>query len=185
MRTGQHPRVTGRAAARDAEFAEYLTARRPRLLRTAYLICGDQHTAEDLVQNAMAKLYLAWDRVRDLEHRDAYVRRMVINEHTSWWRRRFRKAEVSVDLPPEQGCYDRYDDGTRGRLWEFVQSLPPKQRAVVVLRYYEEYSEAETAEVLGISVGTVKSQCSRALAALRDRAPHSLNPHTDTPQEGR
>ena len=91
--------------------------------------------------------------------------------NNSLWRRARKRREVSTDsLPDHRGVSDRHDHGERSALWEFVQTLPKKQRAVIVLRFYEELSEAETAEVLGISVGTVKSQASRALAALRTRA---------------
>ncbi len=155
---------------KDAEFAAYMSARQPSLLRTAYLLTGDQHTAEDLVQTALAKLYLAWDRVQDRGMIDSYVRRILVNENNSLWRRAWKKREVSTDtLPDHQGVSDRHDDGQSAALWEFVQTLPRKQRAVVVLRYYEDLSEAEVAEILGISVGTVKSQSSRALAGLRAR----------------
>jgi len=155
---------------RDAEFAAYMSARQPSLLRTAYLLTGDQHTAEDLVQTALAKLYLAWDRVQDRGLVDGYVRRILVNENNSLWRRAWKKREVSTDtLPDHQAVSDRHDDGQSAALWEFVQTLPRKQRAVVVLRYYEDLSEAEVADILGISVGTVKSQASRALAGLRAR----------------
>ena len=162
---------------RDADFSAYLAARQPALLRTAYLLTGQRADAEDLLQVSLAKLYLAWDRVRDRESVDAYVRRIMVNEQNSLWRRAWKRRELAVDEVPEQAPHtDRPDDGSSDALWSFVQSLPKKQRAVVVLRYYEELSEAETADVLGISVGTVKSQCSRALAALRERAPRSLDP---------
>ena len=155
---------------KDAEFAAYMSARQPSLLRTAYLLTGDQHTAEDLVQTALAKLYLAWDRVQDRGLVDGYVRRILVNENNSLWRRAWKKREFSTDtLPDHQAVSDRHDDGQSAALWEFVQTLPRKQRAVVVLRYYEDLSEAEVAEILGISVGTVKSQASRALAGLRAR----------------
>ena len=155
---------------RDAEFTAYLQARQARLLRTAYLLTGDQHTAEDLLQTAMAKLYLAWDRVHDRESVDAYVRRILVNEHNSLWRRPWRRREHPTDAVPEPaGVAPSYDEGQGGLLWSAVQGLPRKARAVLVLRYYEELSEAETADVLGISVGTVKSQTSRALARLRDQ----------------
>jgi RNA polymerase sigma factor (sigma-70 family) len=86
------------------------------------------------------------------------------------WRRAWKRRELSSDtLPDDQGSYDRHDDGSSGALWEFVQTLPRRQRAVIVLRYYEELSEAETADALGVSVGTVKSQASRALATMRSR----------------
>ncbi len=162
-----------RRSSRDAEFSAYLEARRPALLRTAYLLTGgDVHTAEDVLQTALAKLYLSWDKVHERESLDAYVRRILTNETTSLWRRAWRRREVTQETLPERraGAHtDTYDDGTSAALWELVQTLPPKARAVVVLRYYEELTEAETAATLGISVGTVKSQTSRALAALRDR----------------
>jgi RNA polymerase sigma-70 factor (sigma-E family) len=159
-----------RTSTRDADFEAWMTARQPALLRTAYLLTGDAHSAEDLVQSVLAKLYLAWDRIRDREHVDAYARRALINEHRSAWRRPSRRREVVTDRPPERGVSHEYDD-RHDALWAFVCTLPTKQRAVVVLRYYEELSEAETADALGISVGTVKSQASRALAALRERLP--------------
>ena len=159
----------GMAPDRDADFAAYMAARQPSLLRTAYLLTGDRHTAEDLVQVAFAKLYLSWDKVQRRELVDGYVRRILVNEHASLWRRAFKRREVVADVLPETPTVDRTDDGESAALWAFVQTLPRKQRAVIVLRYYEDLSEAETAEVLGISVGTVKSQASRALAAMRSR----------------
>lgn len=158
-------------ADRDADFAAWMSARQPVLLRTAYLICGDQHTAEDLTQTTLAKMYLAWDRIRDREHIDAYARRVLVNEHRSGWRRPFRRREVLAERLPEQGTDDTRYDGLGDALWAFVSTLPPRQRAVVVLRFYEELTEAETADLLGISVGTVKSSTSRALAALRTQLP--------------
>ncbi|MFC6286263.1 SigE family RNA polymerase sigma factor [Nocardioides sp. GCM10027113] len=167
----------GRTDDRDAEFAAYMQARQPSLLRTAYLLTGDRHTAEDLVQTSLAKLYLAWDKVHRRESVDGYVRRILVNENNSLWRRAWKRREHSTDDVPETGqVVDRYDTGQSAELWDLVQTLPRKARAVVVLRYYEELSEAETAEILGISVGTVKSQTSRALAALRERTPSHLSP---------
>ncbi len=162
----------GDRARRDAEFSAYMEARQASLLRTAYLISGDRHTAEDLVQTALAKLYLAWDRVEDRGSLDGYVRRVIVNEHNSLWRRPFKRREHATDELPETAT-PASSSSAGGRdedLWALVQTLPRKQRAAVVLRYYEELSEAETAEVLGVSVGTVKSQTSRALAALRTRS---------------
>jgi RNA polymerase sigma-70 factor (sigma-E family) len=167
-------------AARDADFAAYLQARQASVLRTAYLLTGDRHTAEDLVQTAFAKLYLSWDRVRDQGSMDGYLRRILVNENNSLWRRGWKKREHATDELPEPVPHvDQHDDGRSGALWDLVQTLPKKARAVLVLRYYEELSEAETAEVLGISVGTVKSQTSRALAALRERTPADLNPQEE------
>jgi RNA polymerase sigma-70 factor (sigma-E family) len=155
------------SATRDADFSAYMAARQPALLRTAYLLTGDRHTAEDLVQTALAKLYLSWDRVQRHESLDGYVRRILVNEHNSLWRRAWKRSEFSSDVVPEGAVSDVYDDGQAGEVWAAVQTLPRKQRAVIVLRYYEQLSEAEIAHTLGISTGTVKSQASRALATLR------------------
>jgi RNA polymerase sigma-70 factor (sigma-E family) len=169
--------ASSRAERRDAEFTDYLHARQPSLLRTAYLLTGDRHTAEDILQTSLAKLYLAWDKVRDRDSVDAYVRRIMVNENNSLWRRGWKKREHALEVLPEGSPHhDEYDDGRGAALWDVVRTLPPKARAVVVLRYYEQLSEAETADVLGISVGTVKSQCSRAIAALRERVPADLHP---------
>ncbi len=165
-----------RETTRDAEFTEYLAARQAGLLRTAYLLTGDRHQAEDVLQTSLAKLYLAWDKVRDRGAVDAYVRRIMVNENTSLWRRGWKKREYAAERLPEGEHRDAYDEGTRDELWQVVQTLPGKARAVVVLRYYEQMSEAEVADALGISVGTVKSQCSRALSALRQRVPAELHP---------
>jgi RNA polymerase sigma-70 factor (sigma-E family) len=169
--------MAGANETRDADFTAYLHARQPSLLRTAYLLTGDRASAEDLLQTSLAKLYLAWDRVQRRESVDGYLRRIMVNELNGQWRRPWRRREVSVEhLPETVPVVDEYDDGSGAQLWTFVQTLPRRQRAVIVLRYYEELSEAETADVLGCSVGTVKSQASRALAALRQRAPRSLDP---------
>lgn len=175
--TGAGVTMVDRTRARDEEFAAYMHARQPSLLRTAYLLTGDRHTAEDLVQTALAKLYLSWDKVQKRGSIDGYVRRILVNEHNSLWRRGWKKREYATDDLPDDGhATDEYDEGQRAAVWAVVQTLPRKARAVVVLRYYEQLSEAETAEALGISVGTVKSQASRALATLRERAPQHLNP---------
>lgn len=160
--------VDDRPDAARADFESWMVARQGRLLRTAYLLTGDVHAAEDLVQTALAKLYLAWDRVATAPSIDAYVRKILVNEHTSTWRRLWRHREVVTDT----SAYDvptssREYDGVGDALWTAVRSLPERQRAVVVLRYYEQLSEKETADALGVTVGTVKSQASRALETLR------------------
>jgi RNA polymerase sigma-70 factor (sigma-E family) len=170
--------------ARDQEFEAYMAARQPSLLRTAYLLTGDRHTAEDLVQTALAKLYLSWDKVQRRELVDGYVRRILVNEHNSLWRRAWKKREVTTDaVPDHQVVSDEHDHGRGAALWDFVQTLPRKQRAVIVLRYYEDLSEAEVAQILGISVGTVKSQASRALAAMRSRVHENPVLARDTEEE--
>jgi RNA polymerase sigma-70 factor (sigma-E family) len=155
----------------EVEFADWMAARQGGLVRTAYLLTGSQHAAEDLVQATLTKIYLAWDRIADRQHVDAYARRALVNEHRSTWRRASRRPEVLSGAPPERGHESPAYDGEREAVWLFVQGLPPRQRAVIVLRYYEDLSEAEIAELLGISTGTVKSQASRALASLRERVP--------------
>ena len=167
---GTGVRRTMATQERDADFAAYMAARQPSLLRTAYLLTGDRHTAEDLVQTAFAKLYLSWDKVQRRELVDGYVRRILVNEHNSLWRRPFKRREVVADAAARDArASTGTTTGESAALWAFVQTLPRRQRAVIVLRYYEDLSEAETADVLGISVGTVKSQASRALAAMRSR----------------
>ena len=161
------------AAGREAEFVSYVAARQAALLRTAVLLTGDRHSAEDLLQTALAKLYLSWGSVRRTESMDAYVRRVMVNQLTSWWRRAWRRREISTwevsDRPdPRHVVRDAFEDVVqRDAMWRALQTLPPGQRAALVLRYYEDLSEAQTAEVLGCSVGTVKSQVHRALNRLR------------------
>jgi RNA polymerase sigma-70 factor (sigma-E family) len=161
----------GERRQRNTDFTAYLAARQSALLRTAYLLTGNEHTAEDVVQGALARLYLAWDRVQQAQSPDAYVRRAIVNEATSWWRRSWRRREVVSDVLPDTAIAPDLDGPDGGQVWQLVRALPARQRAVIVLRYYEQLSEAEIADVLGISTGTVKSQASRALATLRTHAP--------------
>jgi RNA polymerase sigma-70 factor (sigma-E family) len=151
------------------DFDSYVAARRHSLTRTAYLLTGDYHAAEDLVQIALAKVYLARRRVR-IQAVDAYVRRTMVNEHSNWWRRAWRRLERSTPSIPEPPASQPVVGSTDNdqRLWDAIQALAPRQRAVVVLRYYEDLSEAEIADVLGCSPGTVKSTSSRALTKLRN-----------------
>jgi RNA polymerase sigma-70 factor (sigma-E family) len=164
--------TTPSRATRDLEFTAWLTAREPALQRTAHLLTGDVHAAQDLVQTTLAKLYLKWERVRNADNVDAYARKVLVNEYRTAWRRPLRRAEQVVELVPDGPApeHPAYD-GSREAVWRFVCSLPPKQRAVVVLRFYEELTEAEIAELMGISIGTVKSQSSRAIATLRAQLP--------------
>jgi RNA polymerase sigma-70 factor (sigma-E family) len=156
----------GTTAESERDFVEYVEARQQALVRFAYLLTSDHHTAEDLVQTALAKTYLTWERLRDRGAIDAYVRRIIVNENTSMWRRAWKRREWSAEILPDRGTVDP-DVENRDAMWRVVQSLPARQRAAVVLRYYEDLSEADTAAVLGCSVGNVKSQTSRGLAAMR------------------
>jgi RNA polymerase sigma-70 factor (sigma-E family) len=149
------------------DFESWLVAREHALQRTALLLTGDPHSAQDLVQNTLTKLYLAWDRIEQRDRVDAYARRVLVNEHRSTWRRAWRRHEVVSDVLPDAGAPSIEPDVERDAVWAFVASLPPRQRAVIVLRYYEDLTEAETADLLGITRGTVKSQAHKALAALR------------------
>jgi RNA polymerase sigma-70 factor (sigma-E family) len=167
---GQRPVPAQRPTRRefdDPGFREYVTARSRSLHRTAYLLTGNRADAEDLVQAALAKTYLAWDRIEDRRALDGYVRRAMVNTHISWWRRR-RLEEYPTDEIPDQAVADH--SGTSDMadsLRRAVDRLPQRMRAAVVLRYFEDMTEAEVADVLGVSLGTVKSTVSRAVAKLR------------------
>jgi len=148
-------------------FRDYVTTRGPSLLRAAYLLTGNRADAEDLVQAALAKTYLAWDRIEDRGALDGYVRRAMINTHISWWRRR-KLDEYPTDDIPDQPVADHADQSQlQDSLRRAVERLPHRMRAAVVLRYYEDMTEAEVADALGVSLGTVKSTVSRAVAKLR------------------
>jgi RNA polymerase sigma-70 factor (sigma-E family) len=156
--------------ARSEEFRAFALDRSLRLHQSAYLLCGDWHLAHDLVQDTLVKVYRHWSRVRQADSPDAYVRRILINEARNRWRRRDRALSVAnVEAGPTVPAVpDATDDiARRDGLLRALLELPQQQRATVVLRYLEGLSQAETAQVLGCSEGTVKSQSSRALATLR------------------
>lgn len=153
----------------EEEFREFVAARSSALLRTAYLLAGDWATAEDLLQTALTKTYLAWRRLGGIQAVEPYTRRVLVNTATSWWRRRWH-GERPTEVLPERPGPDRHEEALeRDLLWRHVRALPARQRAVLVLRFYEDLSEAQTADLLDISPGTVKSQTSRALTTLRKR----------------
>ncbi|MEU5562482.1 SigE family RNA polymerase sigma factor [Micromonospora musae] len=153
----------------EEEFREFVAARSAALLRTAYLLAGDWATAEDLLQTALTKTYLAWRRLGGIEAIEPYARRVLVNTSTSWWRRRWHGERPTEVLPERAGADEVERQLDRDLLWRHLRALPNRQRAVLVLRYYEDMSEAQTAALLGISTGTVKSQTARALATLRRR----------------
>jgi RNA polymerase sigma-70 factor (sigma-E family) len=154
----------------DEEFRDFMRGRWAAMVRLAYGLTGDLGHAEDVAQAAFARVYAAWGRLARAGDPDAYLRQVVINEN----RRRFRKQRVLEDLPgdlPDAGVSDNADDSDdRAMLLAALARLGPRQRAVVVLRYWMDMSEADTAATLNCSVGTVKSQASRALATLRQIA---------------
>ncbi|MDL4773606.1 SigE family RNA polymerase sigma factor [Actinomadura xylanilytica] len=155
---------------RHEEFREYVQARGPALLRAATRLTGDGVEAEDLLQAALAKTYLAWDRIHDRAAMDGYVRRAMVNTQISWWRRRKLDIYPTDELPERPVDDDTRRSDMHDALGRALDRLPERQRLAVMLRYYEDMPEAEIAEVLGISVGTVKSTVSRAVAKLRDDA---------------
>src|SRR5688500_20234483 len=153
-------------SADETAFAEFVQGRWAALYRTAYLLTGNRHDAEDLLQTALANTYVGWRRIRDRGATEAYVRRALVNAASRGWRKRGRT--VLTDEVPDPG----HDGGLTGladkaALWRAVSDLPPRMRATLVLRYYEDLSEAETAAALDCSVGSVKSQTPPALKRLR------------------
>ena len=163
--------ATRTGPSRDGHgFDEFVAARSTALWRSAYLLTGDRHKAEDLLQAALVKTWRRWDRLdsRTDETAEAYVRRALVTTYTDWWRRLWRGEVPTGDLPDDAGPGDesaRVD--VRRDVLTALAALPRGQRAVLVLRYFDDLTEQQTADALGVSVGTVKSQASRAIAALR------------------
>jgi len=156
--------------ARDQNaFAEFAAGRAVALHRAAYLLVGDRQLAQDLVQEALTKTYVAWPRLRDPGNAEAYCRKAMTTTAITWFRRKGWDNERPTETVPELG--HEYDDASAQRvtLWQALLELPVRQRASLVLRFYEDLTEAQTADVMGCAVGTVKSQVSAALKKLRDR----------------
>jgi RNA polymerase sigma-70 factor (sigma-E family) len=161
------------------DLREFVVARGPALTRTAYLLTGDSASAEDLVQSALVKTASRWRRVIAGGNPEAYVRRIMVNDRISWWRRSGRR-EIPVAAPPEAARHDDADAAARRLdLAAALARLPPRQRAVIVLRFYEDLSEAETAATLDCAVGTVKSQTADALRRLRQLVPTMIDDVTE------
>lgn len=154
----------------ELTFSEFMSARWPPLFRTAFLLTGDRHEAEDLLQSALARTCVRWDSIRDKGAADAYVRTAMLHQMSRQWRK--RRHEVPTDDLPDAG----HDGGLDVRadhlvLWAEIRRLPPRMRATLVLRYVEDLTEAATAAELGCSLGTVKSQTHHALQRLRAALP--------------
>jgi RNA polymerase sigma-70 factor (sigma-E family) len=163
-------------ALTDEEFAEFVHAVWPGLYRTAYLMLGEHQLAEDLVQTSLAKTYASWRKVQDPAAAPAYARVVLANTAASWFRRRSWRNERPTEILPDTGT--EHDPTTRTAVVEALATLAPRQRAVVVLRYYDDLSVREVAHALGISEGTVKSQTSDALARLREQLGDAVIPQT-------
>ena len=158
-------------------FSDFVTSQSSRLFRTAYLVVGDHQLAQDLLQEALVKTYVAWPRIRDASRAEAYVRRTIVTTAISWRRRR-SFHERPVEVLPERVSGDLVDGlASHTAISAALRTLPPRQRAALVLRYYEDLSEAQTAEMMGCSVGTVKSQVAAALRHLRERLDPDLTLH--------
>jgi RNA polymerase sigma-70 factor (sigma-E family) len=152
------------------DFDEFFAVAWPRLLRTTYAVTGDRQLAEDALQTAFAKAYAAWPRVRRADEPIAYVRRIAINAAIAQQRKASTRRETTVSALPDAGVSSTEDALLRhDEVWAAVAVLPPRQRAVVVLRYYEDLSERQIADALGCRPGTVKSQAAAALSTLRAR----------------
>jgi RNA polymerase sigma-70 factor (sigma-E family) len=162
----------GGAAGRErteTSFREFVTARWPALLRTAYLLTGEHDRAEELAQGALVRVHRHWSKVERAGSPDAYVRKVMVNLNTDWWRRLGSREHpaglaAGVDRPSTADPYASFE--LREDLWLALRELPARMRATLVLRYFEDLTEAETAQVLGCSPGTVKSQTSRGLDRL-------------------
>jgi RNA polymerase sigma-70 factor (sigma-E family) len=162
----------------DESFREFVVARGPDLTRMAALLCRDRTEAQDLVQDTLASAYANWRRIESTASPEAYVRRMLVNRHVSWWRRHRGRVETRADVPDAATADPTEAAVNADAVRRMLRELPPRQRAAVVLRYYADYSDSQIAETLGCTEPTVRSQISRALAALRQ-------PVSDRPERTR
>jgi RNA polymerase sigma-70 factor (sigma-E family) len=156
----------------EPTFDEFVAVRGQALLRFALMLCGDRYQAEDLVQSALAKAYRRWSRVSVMQRPEAYLKTVLVHDHLRWWRRR-SSAEVPLAQPSVGTAVGDGADvrASRDAAWELIGRLPKRQRAVLVLRYYEDLTDGEIAAVLGCAPSTVRSQAARALSALRSAVP--------------
>jgi RNA polymerase sigma-70 factor (sigma-E family) len=160
-------------------FEDYVRARHAELLRFAHVLTGDPHLAADLVQDALERAGLGWRRIRHQDDPEGYLRRTIVNTYLNR-RRALRRERLVADLPERSGEPPGADEPFDSELWTLLATLPPQQRAVLVLRYYLDLSETQIADGLGCSVGTVKSNASRAMAKLRT----ALAPPVGTTEDG-
>ncbi len=153
--------------SRYAEFAQYVTERGPALLRIAYSLSNNPSDAEDLLQAALVKTFFAWDRISNPSARDGYVRRAMVNTQISEWRRRRLDIYPTSEIPEQRIDDPTWKSDLHDVVRRAIERLPERQRETVVLRYYQDMSETQIADRLGVTVGTVKSTISRAVARLR------------------
>jgi RNA polymerase sigma-70 factor (sigma-E family) len=163
-------------------FEEYVAVRGAALVRFARVLAGDRHRAEDLVQEVLARAYLRWDRITRRDDPDVYVRQAIVNATRSWWRRRSNheiptNEQVDHAMPGDVGA----DMAERDELWRRIHKLPPRQRAVLVLRYYEDLDDDAIAAVLGCTRTTVRTHAMRALDSLRGHYPTPAAAHATSP----
>jgi RNA polymerase sigma-70 factor (sigma-E family) len=152
-----------------ADFEDFILAHLSRLLRYATMLTGEREQAADLVQDVLVKAYRRWSRISDADHPDRYVLRMVTNDYLSWRRSRSARLIVTGDLPDEVRPDDfAADHALREDMWQRLARLPRRQRAVVVLRYYEQLTDAEIADLLGCAQATVRAHAHKALTTLRN-----------------
>lgn len=161
--------MDGRGQPDAAAFADFVAARSSSLFRTAYLVVGDYQLAQDLVQESLIKTFSVWPRLHDVSRAEPYVRRIIVTTSISWRRRRWFYERPTAVLP-EVATPDQFDRlGLHEELWSELLRLPPRQRAAVVLRFCEDLSESQTADLMGCSVGSVKKHASLGVTKLRDR----------------
>lgn len=159
------------------DFSAFVRRRGAHHLRTAVLLTGDWHAAEDLLQSCLVKLYKAWPRLDTATDPDAYLRRTLVNTHRSWWRVSWRRETPSDDLPDLRSRPD--DPALALAVRQALESLPPRQRLALVLRYFEDLPEAQVAELMGCSVGSVKTHTHRGVRRLREVLGAELIPDDD------
>jgi RNA polymerase sigma-70 factor (sigma-E family) len=158
------------------EFCAFVASRSAALFRVAYLVIGDHQLAQDLVQEALAKTYVAWPRLHDVSNAEAYTRRVIATTAISWRRRRGFHERPAAHLPEPHQADPAGATVLHDALWACLRDLPPRQRTAIVLRHYVDLSEAQTAETMGCSVGAVKSSVSAGLRRLRERVGSDLEP---------
>jgi RNA polymerase sigma-70 factor (sigma-E family) len=166
------------------EFTAFVGSQHGHLFRTAYLLTGDYHLAEDVLQATLVKAYLHWPRVRAMAQPTAYVRRILVNQTVSWRRKRSSRETPVLALEDAGANGHAESVADHQTVWQAILQLPPRQRAVIVLRYYEDLPDAEIAATLHMAVGTVKSHCHQACQRLSGLLAESESAHTAAPRHG-